>query len=95
MKPSFAISESKNQVKSKRYGMVIDCRNGTVPILRNTKAYVANAQYFTENHINQLTVERHEQHVSNLYPELQNFQLLVSRYDASFNFSKFIKKLGM
>lgn len=69
MKPSFSIPKSKNQFESIIYEKIIDCPNGTVPILRNTKEYVANAQYFAEKHFNPFTVESHGTHVSTqLYP---------------------------
>lgn len=63
MEPSFAIPQLKYQVENK-YEKIIDCPNGTVPILRNTKEYVANAQYFTEKYFNPLTVDSHGTHVS-------------------------------
>ncbi|ESQ46124.1 hypothetical protein EUTSA_v10000484mg, partial [Eutrema salsugineum] len=44
MEPSFSIHKSKEQVKSKIYKKIIDCLNGTVPILRNTKEYVAKIE---------------------------------------------------
>ncbi|KAG7553849.1 Neprosin [Arabidopsis suecica] len=59
MEPSFLIPKSKIQVKSKT---IIDCPNGTVPIFRNTKEYVANAQYFAEEHFNPITVKSHGTH---------------------------------
>jgi len=34
-------------------------------VLRNTKQYVANAQYWEEKHFNPLTVESHGTHVRN------------------------------
>ncbi|KAH0907510.1 hypothetical protein HID58_039337, partial [Brassica napus] len=42
----------------------IQCPNGTVPILKNTKKYVANAQYWAERHFNPLTDESPGKHVS-------------------------------
>ncbi|EOA19592.1 hypothetical protein CARUB_v10002741mg, partial [Capsella rubella] len=65
MKPSFAISEPENKVKSRRYDQnVIDCPNGTVPILKNTKEYVRNAQYFAAKRLNPLTVVRPGEHIA-------------------------------
>ncbi|CAL9228891.1 unnamed protein product [Arabidopsis halleri] len=57
MEPSFLIPKSKNQVESKIFKKIIDCPNGTVPILRHTKEYVANAQYFGEKHFNPFTMQ--------------------------------------
>lgn len=64
MEPSFLIPKSKNQVESKIFKKIIDCPNGTVPILRHTKEYVANAQYFGEKHFNPFTMQSHGIHVS-------------------------------
>lgn len=66
LKPSFSISKPEKQVESERKSKKsIECPNGTVPILRNTKQYVANAQYWEEKHFNPLTVESHGTHVRN------------------------------
>ncbi|CAL9229182.1 unnamed protein product, partial [Arabidopsis halleri] len=65
LKPSFSISKPENQVESERKSKKsIECPNGTVPILRNTKQYVANAQYWAEKHFNPLTVESHGTHIA-------------------------------
>ncbi|AED90820.1 unnamed protein product [Arabidopsis thaliana] len=63
LEPSF--SKPKNQVKgeSERKN-IIECPNGTVPIIRNTKKYVANAQYWTEKHLNPLTIDSHGTHIA-------------------------------
>lgn len=90
MKPSFSLNKSKNQVGRKMYDKIIDCPNGTIPILRNTKEYVANAQYFAEKHLNPLTVESHGTHVSNkLYPNIYTFNCLCYNY-VYYNYSKLI-----
>ncbi|XP_024012595.1 uncharacterized protein LOC18018077 [Eutrema salsugineum] len=62
MKPSFSIHKSKEQAKSKIYKNIINCPNGTVPILRNAKQYVAKSQYFAKKHFNPFTVESHGTH---------------------------------
>ncbi|KAG7601950.1 putative neprosin [Arabidopsis thaliana] len=63
MKPSFSISKPKSQVKNKIEGKkIIECPNGTVPILRNTKEYVARAQYWEKKHFNPHTVGSHGTH---------------------------------
>ncbi|KAL1197065.1 Protein neprosin [Cardamine amara subsp. amara] len=71
MEPSFSTLKSTNQTESKRNENPIDCPNGTVPILRNTKEYVENAQYFTEKRFNPLTIERHGEHMAGIRSEGQ------------------------
>jgi len=67
MKPSFSISKPKSQVKNKIEGKkIIECPNGTVPILRNTKEYVARAQYWEKKHFNPHTVGSHGTHVNKI-----------------------------
>ncbi|EOA22852.1 hypothetical protein CARUB_v10003582mg [Capsella rubella] len=62
MEPSFPISKSKYQVERTISKEIIDCPNGTVPILRNTKEYVTNGQHFVGKHFNPFTVESHGTH---------------------------------
>ncbi|KAL1202211.1 Protein neprosin [Cardamine amara subsp. amara] len=65
MEPSFSISKRKFKVKSERRSKKsIQCQNGTVPIIRNTKEYVANAQYWAEKHFHSLTVKSHGTHIA-------------------------------
>ena len=65
MEPSFSNLKPKKQVKNKTENRIrVECPNGTVPILKNTKKYVANAQYWAERHFNPLTDESHGKHVS-------------------------------
>lgn len=65
MEPSFSIPKPKNKVtRESKKKQIIQCPNGTVPILKNTEEYVANAQYWVEKHSHPLTVESHGTHVS-------------------------------
>ena len=65
MEPSFSSLKPKKQVKNKIENRIrVECPNGTVPILKNTKEYVTNAQYWAERHFNPLTDESHGKHVS-------------------------------
>ena len=65
MEPSFSNLKPKKQVKNKTENRIrVECPNGTVPILKNTKKYVANAQYWAERHFNPLTDESPGKHVS-------------------------------
>ncbi|XP_010491014.1 PREDICTED: uncharacterized protein LOC104768681 [Camelina sativa] len=65
LEPSFSISKPKKQIKTGgERKKIIECPSGTVPILRNTKEYVANAQYWTEKHFNPFTVESHGTHIA-------------------------------
>ncbi|XP_010423529.1 PREDICTED: uncharacterized protein LOC104708635 [Camelina sativa] len=65
LEPSFSIFKPKNQIKTGgERKKIIECPSGTVPILRNTKEYVANAQYWTEKHFNPFTVESHGTHIA-------------------------------
>ncbi|KAL0709366.1 hypothetical protein Bca4012_016344 [Brassica carinata] len=63
MEPSFSIPKPKYKGK-KGNGIrrTIDCPNGTVPIQRNTKEYVANRLYWADKHFKPLTVESHGTH---------------------------------
>ncbi|ESQ41127.1 hypothetical protein EUTSA_v10015562mg [Eutrema salsugineum] len=66
MEPSFSISKPKNKARDESKSKTnIECPNGTVPILRNTKEYVANAQYWAGKHFNPLTAESHGTHGAN------------------------------
>ncbi|CAG7911469.1 unnamed protein product [Brassica rapa] len=63
MEPSFSNLKPKKQVKNKTENRIrVECPNGTVPILKNTKKYVANAQYWAERHFNPLTDESPGKH---------------------------------
>lgn len=65
MEPSFSISKPENKTKKEnKCKNIIKCPKGTVPILRNTKEYVENAQYWEEKHFNPLTVRSPGLHVS-------------------------------
>ncbi|CAF1786833.1 unnamed protein product [Brassica oleracea var. botrytis] len=65
MEPSFSNLKPKKQVKNKTENRIrVECPNGTVPILKNTKKYVANAQYWAERHFNPLTDESHGKHIA-------------------------------
>ncbi|CAN8236686.1 unnamed protein product [Cochlearia groenlandica] len=69
MEPSFSISKPKNKVKSKSENEdpnIIECPNGTVPILRNSKEYVANASYWSKKHLNPLMKENPGWHVAGI-----------------------------
>lgn len=64
MEPSFIISKQKDQTKTKSESKkFIDCPNGTVPILKNTKEFVTNAQYWANKHFNSFTIDSHGTHV--------------------------------
>ncbi|WZZ30359.1 hypothetical protein YC2023_013760 [Brassica napus] len=63
MEPSFIISKQKDQTKTKSESKkFIDCPNGTVPILKNTKEFVTNAQYWANKHFNSFTIDSHGTH---------------------------------
>ncbi|WZZ22594.1 hypothetical protein YC2023_123981 [Brassica napus] len=65
MEPSFSSLKPKKQVKNKIENRIrVECPNGTVPILKNTKEYVTNAQYWAERHFNPLTDESHGKHIA-------------------------------
>ncbi|KAF8082832.1 hypothetical protein N665_0805s0005 [Sinapis alba] len=65
MEPSFLISKQKDQIKTKsesKSKKVIECPNGTVPILKTTREYVKNAQYWAKKHFNPFTIDSHGTH---------------------------------
>ncbi|XP_033138382.1 uncharacterized protein LOC103846698 isoform X2 [Brassica rapa] len=65
MEPSFSSWKPKRQTKNKIENRIsINCPNGTVPILRNTKEYIANAKYWAEKHFNPLTEDSPGTHVN-------------------------------
>ncbi|XP_013610547.1 PREDICTED: uncharacterized protein LOC106317242 isoform X1 [Brassica oleracea var. oleracea] len=65
MEPSFSSWKLKKQIKSKIENRIsINCPNGTVPILKNTKEYVANAKYWAEKHFNPLTEDSPGTHIA-------------------------------
>uniref|UniRef100_A0A0D3EG50 Neprosin PEP catalytic domain-containing protein n=1 Tax=Brassica oleracea var. oleracea TaxID=109376 RepID=A0A0D3EG50_BRAOL len=65
MEPSFLSLKPKKQVKNEIENRIrVECPNGTVPILKNTKQYVGNAQYWAERHFNPLTDESHGKHMA-------------------------------
>ncbi|CAN8237238.1 unnamed protein product [Cochlearia groenlandica] len=72
MKPSFPMTKSKNKVGSRRIRKTIECPNGTVPILRDTKEYVTNAQYQAKKHFNPLTLESHGTHFAGARLQMQD-----------------------
>lgn len=64
MEPSFLISKQKDQTKTNSENKkVIECPSGTVPILKNTKKYVTNSQYWEKKHFNPFTIDSHGTHV--------------------------------
>lgn len=65
MKPSVARHELKNQTdNTKTYKNKMGCPHGTVPILRNSKEYITNAQLFAEKYVYPLSGDSPGTHVS-------------------------------
>ncbi|KAL1197073.1 Protein neprosin [Cardamine amara subsp. amara] len=72
LEPSFSISKPKNQVKNgSKSKNIIECLNGTVPILKNTKEYVASARYWEEKIFKPHTAESHGSHIAGVRSEGQ------------------------
>ncbi|ESQ41129.1 hypothetical protein EUTSA_v10015383mg [Eutrema salsugineum] len=79
MEPSFSISKPKNNIRGEsKSNKIIECPNGTVPILRNTKEYAANAQYWAEKHFNPLTAESHGTHFAGVNSQGQGYRGLAA-----------------
>jgi len=65
MKPSVSRHELRNQTdNTKTYKNKMGCPDGTVPILRNSKEYITNAQLFAEKYFHPLSSESPGSHVS-------------------------------
>ncbi|XP_020876276.1 uncharacterized protein LOC9308230 isoform X2 [Arabidopsis lyrata subsp. lyrata] len=65
MKPSFARHELKNQTdNTKTYKNKMGCPHGTVPILRNSKEYITNAQLFAEKYVYPLSGDSPGTHIA-------------------------------
>ncbi|CAL9241666.1 unnamed protein product [Arabidopsis halleri] len=64
MKPSVSRFEFKNQTgNNKTYKKEFECPHGTVPILRNSKEYITNAQFFAEKYFHPLSGDRPGTHI--------------------------------
>ncbi|KAG7556469.1 Neprosin [Arabidopsis suecica] len=65
MKPSVARHELKNQTdNTKTYKNKMGCPHGTVPILRNSKEYITNAQLFAEKYVYPLSGDSPGTHIA-------------------------------
>ncbi|KAG7610365.1 Neprosin [Arabidopsis suecica] len=65
IKPSVSRHELRNQTdNTKTYKNEMGCPDGTVPILRNSKEYISNAQLFAEKYFHPLSSESPGSHVA-------------------------------
>lgn len=77
MKPSFSTTNSKSQIEREVSTKIINCPNGTVPILKPIKEYAPNVSYSAENHVNPFSDGTRGTHVSNqLYFHYSNSTIL-------------------
>ncbi|KAF3538608.1 hypothetical protein F2Q69_00018628 [Brassica cretica] len=64
LKPSFSISKPKDKSKSKiQSNKIIECSDGTVPILKHTNVSVTNAQHWAKKHFSPFTIDSRGTHV--------------------------------
>ncbi|KAG2302394.1 hypothetical protein Bca52824_031045 [Brassica carinata] len=60
-RPELKMQTGNNETSNKKK---IRCPNGTVPILRNTKEFIKNSQFFAKKHIHPLTVDSPGTHIA-------------------------------
>ncbi|VVB10270.1 unnamed protein product [Arabis nemorensis] len=83
MKPSFARPELKNQTgNNKTYKSVIGCLDGTVPILRNTKEFNVNSQFFAEKYFHPLLADSPGTHIAGVRSLNGPFHGVEALFDA-------------
>ncbi|CAH2044433.1 unnamed protein product [Thlaspi arvense] len=63
MKPSVSRIELKSQIGNKKKEKD-QCPDGTVPVLRNTKEFITNAQFFAKKYIHPLTTDSPGTHIA-------------------------------
>ncbi|KAL0680774.1 hypothetical protein Bca4012_047621 [Brassica carinata] len=65
LKPSFSISKPKDKSKSKiQSNKIIECSDGTVPILKYTNVFVTNAQHWAKKHFSPFTIDSRGTHIA-------------------------------
>ncbi|KAG2289355.1 hypothetical protein Bca52824_048959 [Brassica carinata] len=70
----------KNETSDKRK---IECPNGTVPILRNTKEYVTNSQVFAEEHFHPLSADSPGTHIAGVRSSIGPFRGVQAWFSAN------------
>ncbi|KAL0694810.1 hypothetical protein Bca4012_061990 [Brassica carinata] len=60
-RPELKMQTAENKTSNKKK---IECPNGTVPILKNTKEYVKNSQVFVEKHLHPLSADSPGLHIA-------------------------------
>ena len=66
MKPSVSRTKLKSQIGIKKIQkQKIPCPDGTIPVLRNTKEFITNAQVLADKHFHPLTADSPGTHVNN------------------------------
>ncbi|KAG2303210.1 hypothetical protein Bca52824_031861 [Brassica carinata] len=60
-RPELKMQTGENKTSNKKK---IECPNGTVPILKNTKEYVKNSQVFVEKHLHPLSADSPGLHIA-------------------------------
>ncbi|CAN8265171.1 unnamed protein product [Cochlearia groenlandica] len=82
MKSSNSIRQLKSQIENnKTYKSKINCPDGTVPIMRNSKEFMTNAQTFADKFVHPLSVDSPGTHVAGIKAVNGPFHGVESLFD--------------